>query len=109
MHDRLCLSWGWEDRPSGSVDQSPEMEHHMRRNECRLLKVYNKPEPEVTMETEAVSAGRLVGGCLSMEDVVDVRIYETCLKMQMGLHVPRVVQTLGTVARPKRRTSSDKQ
>ncbi len=42
--------------------------------------------PEITMETGATSAGCLAGRCLSMEDVIDVRIYETSPQMQMSHH-----------------------
>ena len=47
-------------------------------------RVYDKSKPEVVVETEVTSAGRLVGGHLSMEDVVHVRIHETSLQMQVS-------------------------
>ncbi len=53
--------------PPGCVDQSPEMEHHLRWDKDRLLEVYDKPEPEVIAETEVASVVHLVNGHLSME------------------------------------------
>ncbi len=55
----------------GCVDQSPRMSITWeKKNEGQLLEVYNKLKPEVTIETEVATAGSLVGGWLSMEDVV---------------------------------------
>ncbi len=81
MHNRLCLSRGGEDQIPGCVVQSHEMELHLRWDEGQLLQVYDTSEPEVTMETEVMSAARLLGRCLSMDNVIDVRVYETPLQM----------------------------
>ncbi len=61
----------------------------------------------MTMEVEVVSVGHLVGGCLSMKDVIDVRIHEASLQSaeQVGCYRSQeFCKTLGAVARPKGRT-----
>ncbi len=37
----------------------------------------------MTAENAVTSAGRLVGRCLSMEDVIDVWIHETSMQVQV--------------------------
>ena len=60
------------------------MEHHLRWDQSQLPEVYDIHEHEVTLETEVVSVGCLVGGCLNMEDVIYVWMHETYLQMQVG-------------------------
>ncbi len=79
LHIRLSLNRGRKDQIPGSVDKSPRMEHHLRWDEGQHLKVYDKPEPEVTPETEVASAGCLVGGSLGMRNFVNVRVHQTSL------------------------------
>ncbi len=59
------------------------MEHHLRWDEGQHIKGYDKPEPEVTPETEVVSTGCLVGGSLGMKNFVNVRVHHTSLQMQV--------------------------
>ncbi len=56
MHNHLCSKLGEENKPHGCVEQSPKMEHHLRWDKGRLIEVYDKPKPEMTMETEVASA-----------------------------------------------------
>ncbi len=65
------------------------MEHDLRRDEGRLLEVYDKPEPKVTMETEVMKAGRLADGRLSIEAATGAK---------------SLVKSLGAVAKPNWRT-----
>ncbi len=74
---------GMEKTILGSVNQSSDMEHNLRWDEVQLLEVYNKTEPEVTVESEVTSAGCLVGTCLSMENVIDVWVHQTSLQVQV--------------------------
>ncbi len=60
MYNRFCQSLK-EDQTPGYANQSPYMEHYLRRDEGQLREVYDKPNPEVIMETEVViSTGVLV-------------------------------------------------
>ncbi len=90
----------WRPIP-GRVNQSPEMER-WRWDEGWLLEIYDKTMPEITMETGATSAGCLAGRCLSMEDVIDVRIYETSRRCKWATTgAKNLVKTLVAVAKPK--------
>ncbi len=44
-------------------------------------------ESEVTLETEVMSVGRLVGGCRNIKEVTDVWVYQTSLQMQAYCYI----------------------
>ncbi len=47
MNDRLCPNWGGANQPPGRIDQSSEMEHHLRRDEGQLLELHDQTKLEV--------------------------------------------------------------
>ncbi len=69
LHAQSALSRPGRGKQSDCVDQVHIIEHHLRRDEGRLLKVYDKTQPELTMQSE-------------MEDV-NVSIHETPPQMQL--------------------------
>ena len=85
LHELSILSEPGTGKPVPWLCRSvPQVEHYLRRDKGRLLKVYDKTQLEVTPETDVAGARSLAGGCLCMEDVVDVRVHQTSLPVQVS-------------------------
>ncbi len=71
------------DSAPGHVDQSSQIEHHLRWDERRLQQVDNKPQNKVTTENYVMCLTYLVLRRLNMKDIVYVRIHETSIQIQL--------------------------